>query len=79
MIYRAHFVLPITSDPIEGGEVLVRNGVIEAIGADLAESAPDEQVEDLGHAVILPGFVNTHCHLDYTIVRGMIDDEPFFS
>lgn len=79
MIYRAQTVLPIMSDPIENGEVLVRAGRIEAIGANLSETMPDEPVEDLGQAAILPGLVNAHCHLDYTILRGMLDDEPFFS
>jgi len=78
MIYRAHFVLPITRDPIESGEVLVRDGKIQAIGLDLAASLPDEPVEDLGHAVILPGLVNVHTHLDYTIMRNMVENQPFF-
>ena len=78
MIYRARFVLPITRDPIEGGGVLVRDGRIEAVGTDLAKAAPGEPVEDLGNAVILPGLVNAHSHLDYTIARGLVDDEPFF-
>lgn len=78
MIYRAHFVVPITREPIEGGEVLVRDGRIEAVGADLIDSMPSEPVEDLGHAVILPGLVNLHTHLDYTLARGLLDDDPFF-
>ncbi|MBI2842311.1 MAG: amidohydrolase [Armatimonadetes bacterium] len=78
MIYRAHFIIPITQDPIEGGEVLVRNGRIEAMGADVSTAAPGEPVEDLGHAAILPGLVNAHSHLDYTIFRGRLDNEPFF-
>jgi 5-methylthioadenosine/S-adenosylhomocysteine deaminase len=77
MIYRAHFVLPMSGDPIEDGEVLVRNGRIEAIGTSVSEAMPDERVEDLGHVAILPGLVNVHCHLDYTIARGQIGDEPF--
>jgi len=79
MIYRAHFVVPITGEPIEGGEVIVRNGQIEAVGTGLAAGAPGERIEDLGHAAILPGLVNAHTHLDYTILRGLLDDEPFFA
>lgn len=77
MIYRAHFVLPISDDPIEDGEVLVRDGLIEAIGRSVSDALPDEPVVDLGHAAILPGLVNVHTHLDYTITRGIIADEPF--
>lgn len=71
-------MLPITQDPIEGGEVLVRDGRIEAVGKDLSDAMPEEPVEDLGHAAILPGIVNVHTHLDYTLARGRFDDEPFF-
>lgn len=78
MIYRAHYVIPITQRVIEGGEVLVRHGRIEAIGTDLQSAAPDELVLDLGHAAILPGFVNTHTHLDYTFARGMGENAQFF-
>ncbi|MEN6373077.1 MAG: amidohydrolase [Armatimonadota bacterium] len=77
MILRAHVIVPVTEDPIEGGEIFIKNGRIEAIGEDLSASLPDEPVEDLGHAAILPGLVNAHTHLDYTVLRGMVDDEPF--
>jgi 5-methylthioadenosine/S-adenosylhomocysteine deaminase len=78
MIYRAHFVLPMNGEPIQGGEVLVSGGLIEAVGADLASSIPDEPVVDFGHAAIMPGFVNLHSHLDYTIFRGIGNGLRFF-
>ncbi|MEN6521173.1 MAG: amidohydrolase [Armatimonadota bacterium] len=77
MILRAHVIMPITEDPIEGGEIFIKDGRIEAIGEDLSAALPDEPVEDLGHAAILPGLVNVHTHLDYTVLRGIVDDEPF--
>lgn len=77
MIYRARFVITMAGDPIRGGEVLVREGRIAAVGTDLASALSDEPVTDLGHAVILPGLVNLHTHLDYSVVRGVLDNEPF--
>ncbi|HJW76866.1 MAG TPA: amidohydrolase, partial [Thermoleophilia bacterium] len=35
------------------------------------------QLVDFGQAVIMPGFVNAHCHLEYTAFRGILDDEEF--
>lgn len=66
MIYRARYILPITSDPIECGEVLVEDGAIKAVGTGLSEALPEQPRRDLGSAVLLPGFVNAHTHLEYT-------------
>lgn len=58
---------------IEDGEILVNGDRIEAIGRELSESHPDEPLRDLGRAILLPGFVNAHCHLDYTMSRASRD------
>ena len=33
----------------------------------------NEQVIDLGDAMVLPGIINAHCHLDYTGMAGQLD------
>lgn len=78
MIYQARYVLPITSPPVCDGQVLVRLDRIEAVGTNLRESHPKEPVRDLGEAILMPGFVNSHAHLDFTALRGSVDDLPFF-
>lgn len=79
MLLSAEYVLPVTSDPIEMGAVLVRNGKIADIGpvASLLMRYPDEEVRDFGQAVLLPGFVNVHTHLEYTAMRGIVHDVPY--
>ncbi len=77
MILRADWVLPVARDPIEQGEVVIQNSVIVDVrrrsgmrgGAD---------VLDFGEAIILPGLVNVHTHLELTVLRGAIEDLPFF-
>jgi dihydroorotase len=46
----------------ETGDVLLRNGVVEAHGRSLG--TPDEaEVIDCRGAIIAPGFIDVHCHL----------------
>ncbi|MBB5918360.1 cytosine deaminase [Nocardia transvalensis] len=49
-------------------DILIRHGRIEAIGAGL--SAVDADVIDLAGALVFPGLVDSHCHLDKTLWSG---------
>src|SRR4051794_20440345 len=75
-ILAADHVLPITSEPIRNGAVLIENDVITAVGfrADLIVAHADAEVTDFGEAAILPGFINCHSHLELTSMRGALDD-----
>jgi cytosine/adenosine deaminase-related metal-dependent hydrolase len=53
----------------EGGVRVLGNRIAEAGHLD---PEPDEIVVDLGEAVLLPGLINAHCHLDYTLFKGAI-------
>ena len=75
--YRAHFVLPITAPPIVDGVVAVDNGRITYAGP--RASAPRCAEVDLGDALLLPGLVNAHCHLELTAMRGFLEDLDFRS
>ena len=34
---------------------------------------------DLGEQSLLPGLINAHCHLDYTLLRGQIPPQKSFT
>lgn len=79
MLLAARYVLPVAAPQIEHGAVLVRDGRIQEIGelSTLAAAHPDEEVRDFGLAAIMPGFVDLHTHLEYTAMRGLVDDLPY--
>lgn len=55
---------------IAGGDVLIRGGVIAAVGQGLAAPAGAEIVQAQG-CVVTPGLVNTHHHLFQTLTRAV--------
>jgi cytosine/adenosine deaminase-related metal-dependent hydrolase len=59
---RARHVLPMIGPPIENGWVRIERGRIVAIGRRHTSGA----VHDLGDAIILPGLVNAHTHLEFS-------------
>ncbi|MCC6731264.1 MAG: amidohydrolase family protein [Chthonomonadales bacterium] len=76
MRLRARWVLPISGPPIADGEVVVEEGRIAEVRPSRGLPAPDAR--DFGEAALLPGLVNVHSHLDYTVFRGLLDDLAFY-
>ncbi len=70
-LLRAAWVCPIDQPPLRDGWVHVVDGRIAAVGAGHDAPAAAE-VEDLGAAVILPGLVNAHTHLELSWLRGQV-------
>jgi cytosine/adenosine deaminase-related metal-dependent hydrolase len=68
-VLSADWVLPVEGAPIEGGAVVVEDGRIAAIG-QAGELGPGTHYAD---AVIVPGFVNAHSHLEYAVYAGFGD------
>jgi cytosine/adenosine deaminase-related metal-dependent hydrolase len=73
--YRARLVVPVTQPPIENGCIVEDGGKI--IYAGSAESAPAGEDHDFGDAVLLPGLINAHTHLELTSMRGFLEDLCF--
>ncbi len=61
----------------ERGAVAISAGRIAAVGpvADAAGVRAAEVVDAAG-GIVLPGFVNTHCHAAMVLFRGLADDRP---
>ena len=82
-MYSAAWVVPISSAPIVDGAVAVDGPAIVDVGsrAEVAAKFPDARSEHFSEAIILPGLVNTHTHLELTVMRGYLEKEEtdFFS
>jgi cytosine/adenosine deaminase-related metal-dependent hydrolase len=73
-VYSADWVVPVEGKPIERGAVaLAEDGSIAAVGA-AADLGDGERFAD---AVIVPGFVNAHSHLEYAVYAGFGDGLTF--
>jgi 5-methylthioadenosine/S-adenosylhomocysteine deaminase len=77
-VYTARWVVPVSSPPVAHGAVAVDDaGRIVYVGP--AAGAPEGPVEPLGDAVLVPGLVDAHTHLELTAFRGLLEHADFFA
>jgi 5-methylthioadenosine/S-adenosylhomocysteine deaminase len=64
---------------VAGGAVAVRDGAILAAGpaAEVAAAHPDLPETDLGAAILMPGLVDAHTHLEWSLTGGLVQPGPF--
>ena len=68
--YRARWVLPIVSPPLEDGWVTIDAGRIVSTGRGTVTDGV--WTVDLGETAILPGLVNAHTHLELSYLRDAV-------
>lgn len=75
----APWVLPVEGPPLAEAAILIgADGRLRAIGPDSAVPTPPGcQSEHLGGAVLLPGLVNSHTHLELTGFDGQVPEQEF--
>ncbi len=56
------------------GDILVQDGIIAEVGK--VRGGADEEIDAKG-APVMPGLINTHCHVAMSVMKGMADDLPF--
>jgi cytosine/adenosine deaminase-related metal-dependent hydrolase len=73
-VLSADWVVPVEGTPIRDGAVAIADdGRIDAVGP-ISELGEGERYRE---AVILPGFVNAHTHLEYAVYTGFGDGLSF--
>lgn len=66
--YSADYIIPVNADPIPNGVVAVEGHTIKRVGPPNDFSSVDIQHYP---GIILPGFVNAHCHLELSHMKGI--------
>lgn len=83
IIHSARWLVPASSPPIEVGALAFDGPTIVAVGPrqEVVDRFPEAELRDHGSAIILPGLVNAHTHLELTVMRGYLEREEsdFFS
>lgn len=72
-IYRAKWIVPVATPPIENGCVTVADGKVLAVGNSKDISTPvGANIVDIEDGVIIPGLVNAHTHLEFSDLESPI-------
>ena len=66
----ANYIFPISSDPIKEGVIILDdNGKILSIDS---RKDHDRSTLEIHEGVIVPGFINTHCHLELSHMKNKV-------
>jgi cytosine/adenosine deaminase-related metal-dependent hydrolase len=79
-IVRARTIVSMVGEPIDNGAIAIVGNEIAGVGRfDEVKAGHGGEVLDLGEQILLPGLINAHCHLDYTLLRGQISPQKSFT
>ncbi|MBV9392218.1 MAG: amidohydrolase family protein, partial [Verrucomicrobia bacterium] len=80
IVYRCRTLVTMDGETIDNGAFAVEKNRFCQVGPlkDLVRDHASKMV-DLGDVIVLPGLINAHCHLDYTLMRGAILPSRSFS
>ncbi len=79
MILRARWIVPVTAPPIRDGFIKTRGDLIGDLGVYDPLAHRGEDVIDLGDAILTPGLVNPHTHLELTCYAGKLPRASFWT
>jgi aminodeoxyfutalosine deaminase len=69
--FSADYIFPVSSDPIEKGVIVVDDDG-QILSVDERDGHDPASLEVYKGAIV-PGFVNTHCHLELSHMKGLVD------
>ena len=79
-LLKASLIYPVTGEPVADGGIVVSGSVIEEFGnADRYDAGIFDSVIDLTGYLLMPGFVNSHSHLQWCAAKGKTEQGAPFS
>jgi len=74
VVIRAGWIVPVRTPPIRGGAVRIRDGRIASVltGEAAARERGGRKL-DLPEAIVMPGLVNAHTHLEFSDLEAPLD------
>jgi len=82
-ILEAAWILPVTSHPLKNAGILIADNRIETIitngQAQEIISGNDCIRHNYGQAILVPGFINLHSHLEYTSLQSLSAEGGLFA
>src|SRR6185436_207111 len=69
----ADYIFPITSSHVKNGTVVVDDdgAILEISKSESASGGPESEIY---RGIICPGFINSHCHLEHSCLKGIIEE-----
>lgn len=65
-VYRSDWILPGGGKTIKQGYLTVESGIVRSLCDEKPIDVPEDEIVELKNAVITPGFINAHAHLQFT-------------
>jgi cytosine/adenosine deaminase-related metal-dependent hydrolase len=71
--------MPVAAPPVPGGAIACAGDRIAAVGpaSEVAARFPGAPTSDLGDAILVPGLVDAHCHLEWSLLDGVLPPSGF--
>ena len=60
------WLVPVDTPPIPNGIIVIQDGIIRFVGQELPTGLRSARIIRLAGFAILPGLVNSHCHLEFS-------------
>jgi len=80
LIYQADYIVTLNGDPIKNGAIRILNNRIEEVGTrEQVQPENGEFVRVLPETILMPGLLNSHCHLELGHVRGLLPEKESYS
>jgi cytosine/adenosine deaminase-related metal-dependent hydrolase len=78
-VWRSAWILTVAGEPLRDGALVVRDGRVAQVGPaeQVLRDNPGLPVEDRGDEIIVPGLVDAHCHLEWSLLDGLLPPAGF--